>query len=531
MSRGSARALHTALARVALAGSAFVACIVPAAADQSIALVPLGGFQHGGFAQGAAEIPAYDPGTRRLFVVNAGAARVDVLDVTDPSHLVQVGTLDVSAHGAVANSVTVHDGVVAVAVQATVKTDPGRVVFFSAQGQLLSSVQVGALPDMVTFTPNGRFVLSANEGEPNDEYTADPEGSVSVIDVSGGAAHVTQGNVRTAGFAAFNGQGLPGVRVFGPGASVAQDLEPEYIAVSRDSRLAWVTLQENNAIAFVDVTAARVLGIRALGTKDHLQAGAGFDPSDRDGGIHIANWPVRGMYLPDSIAAFEVAGVPFLVLANEGDARDYPGFSEVARVGGLALDPVAFPNAAALQQNAALGRLRVTKTLGDVDGDGDYDRLYSFGARSLSIRALTGQLVWDSGDLVERVTAAALPAFFNSDEDSNASFDTRSDDKGPEPEGLAVGKVDGRTYAFLGLERIGGIMVFDVTFPWLPRFVQYVNTRDFAGDPQAGTAGDLAPEGLVFISAEDSPTGKPLLAAAYEISGTTRVFGIERVQQ
>jgi hypothetical protein len=522
-----------------LAAVALSACIVPGvAADSiflapdSISLVPLGGFRHGGFAEGAAEISAYDPGTRRLFVVNAQAARVDVLDLSDAAHLVQVGTLEVTAHGAVANSVAIHDGLVAVAVEAPVKTDPGRVVFFSAQGQLLGSVHVGALPDMVTFTPDGHWVLVGNEGEPDDSYAVDPEGSVSVIDVSQGGAAVTQADVRTAGFSAFNGQPLPyGVRVFGPGASAAQDFEPEYIAVSYDSSRAWVTLQENNAVAVLDVAAARIVDLHGLGFKDHLSAGAGLDASDRDGAINIASWPVQGMYLPDSIAAFRRLDATFLVMANEGDSRDYSGFSELARVGGLSLDPVEFPNAAELQRNAALGRLRVTTTAGDTDGDGDFDQLYSFGGRSLSIRDATGELIWDSGDMIERVTAAALPAFFNSDEDSNASFDTRSDDKGPEPEGLTLGRVGRRTYAFVSLERIGGIVVVDVTDPWLPSFVQYVNTRDFTGAPEAGTAGDLAPEGLIFISDDDSPTGEALLVAAYEISGTTRVFGVRHLQR
>lgn len=523
-------------ARVSVRGDEPLSLAAPLAPD-SISLVPLGGFQHGGFAEGAAEIPAYDPRTRRLFVVNAQAGRVDVLALGDPAHLVKVGTLDVTAYGTITTSVTVHDGLVAVSVQAPVKTDPGRVVFFSAQGQPLGSVQVGALPDMLTFTPDGHWVLVANEGEPDDSYAVDPEGSVSVIDVSRGGAAVTQADVRTADFSAWNGRLLrDGARVFGPGASAARDFEPEYIAVSHDSSRAWITLEENNAVATLDVATARIVGIQGLGFKDHLAAGAGLDASDRDGGVRIASWPVRGMYQPDSIAAFRSPDATFLIMANEGEARDYTGFNEVARVGGLALDPVAFPDAAALQQSGALGRLRVTKTLGDTDGDGDFDQLYSFGARSLSIRrvdadGLPSELTWDSGDMIERVTSAALPAFFNSDEDSNTSFDTRSDDKGPEPEGLALGRVGTRTYAFVGLERIGGIVVVDITDPSAPSFVQYVNTRDFTGDPAAGTAGDLAPEGLVFISDEDSPTGEALLVAAYEVSGTTRVFGVQHLQR
>jgi 2',3'-cyclic-nucleotide 2'-phosphodiesterase / 3'-nucleotidase / 5'-nucleotidase len=492
-----------------------------------IELRPAGSYASGVFAEGGAEIVAFDPGSRRSFVTNAQAARVDVLDMSDPGNLVHVGALDVTPYGAVANSVAVRGGVVAVAVESAVKTDPGRLVFFDTAGQFLSAVTVGALPDMVAFTPDGRYALVANEGEPDDTYSIDPEGSVSVVDLANGAASLTQAQVRRAGFEAFNDRPLPpSVRVFGPGATAAQDFEPEYIAVSADSRTAYVTLQENNALAVVDVREARVERILGLGFKNHNHPGKELDPSDKDGVIHISRWPVRGMYLPDSIAAYRAHGETYLVVANEGDSRAYSGFNEEARVGSLTLDPIAFPNAAALQAPSALGRLKVTTTLGDIDGDGDYDRLFSFGARSFSIRTTDGRLVFDSGSQLEAITAAALPADFNSTDDANGSFDTRSDDKGPEPEGIAVGQVGDRTYAFVGLERVGGIVAYDVTDPWRAFFAQYVNTRDFGGEPEAGTAGDLSPEGLAFVSAEDSPTGRPLLLAAHEISGTTRVFEI-----
>jgi hypothetical protein len=199
----------------------------------------------------------------------------------------------------------------------------------------------------------------------------------------------------------------------------------------------------------------------------------------------------------------------YLITANEGDARDYTGFSEEARVGSLNLDPTAFPNAAALKNNAALGRLNVTRTLGDTDGDGDYDQLYAFGARSFSIWTPQGNLVYDSGDQFEQIIATQVPSLFNS-EGTSASFDTRSDNKGPEPEGVVTGVINGQTYAFIGLERTSGVMVYDVTNPTSPTFVQYITTP-----------GDVAPEGLSFVAAADSPTGKPLLIVANEVSKTT----------
>ncbi|MEZ5299685.1 MAG: choice-of-anchor I family protein [Verrucomicrobiales bacterium] len=219
------------------------------------------------------------------------------------------------------------------------------------------------------------------------------------------------------------------------------------------------------------------------------------------------------MYMPDAIVAFEAMGETFIISANEGDSRDYDGFSEEARVEDLDLDPTAFPNAAELQSRAELGRLKTTTTLGDTDGDGDYDEIYAFGGRSFSIWDAKGNLVFDSGDQLERLVAEYLPANFNASNDSNG-FDGRSDDKGPEPEGLAIGQLDGRTYAFLGLERVGGVMIFDITYPYSPVFVDYFNNRDFSADPEdeLELAGDLGPEGLKFIPASDSPNGKPLLA-------------------
>ena len=501
-----------------------------------ISLTEIGQHQTGVFDGGAAEIVAHDPRTQRVFAVNASAASVDVLDINDPANPLLIGTIDATAFGASANSVAVHHGIVAVAIEAEDKQAPGVVAFYDALDlSLLGSVSVGALPDMVSFTPNGRYLLVANEGEPNDDYTVDPEGSVSIIDLCNGAAHA---RVRTADFSKFNDSAVQlrdkGVRIFGPGASVAQDLEPEYITVSDNSRFAWVSLQEANALALIDIRRAEVIDILPLGTKDHSLAGNGLDASNKDDTINIANWPVHGMYMPDSIASYSYRGRTYIVTANEGDSRDYDGYSEEARVKDLDLDPIAFPNAAELQANENLGRLLVTTANGDADGDGYYETLYSFGARSFSIRDAFGRLVYDSGDEIERITAEVLPANFNSNNDDNDSFDSRSDDKGPEPEGVAVGRIEDRTYAFIGLERVGGVMVFDVTNPYRPEFTDYVNYRDFSVDaqlPDGSTnplSGDLGPEGLTFISAHDSPNGYPLLVVGNEISGTTTLYQIER---
>ncbi len=879
----------------------------------------LGTYASGIFDDGGAEIPAYDPLTKRLFVVNAQGT-VDVLDIANPASPTKRFAIDIKTlTGGTPNSVAVQDGLVAVAVERQDGEEnqlPGLVAFFrtdlaAAPEVPLKTVPVGALPDMLTFTPDGKKVLVANEGEPGP--TLNPEGSVSVIDLAGGVAAAS---VQTVSFAGYNGKEetlrAKGVRIF-PGQKATEDFEPEYIAPAPDGKTAFVTLQEANAFAVLDIDAATFADIVPLGYKDHRRGPAtlkqynfneppigktaagtdllfgglsglffekteggkhifvtvpdrgpngeetptgrpflkpdyvasvyrfaldptsgqitilakiplrrkdgatekpitgfpnlpgvderpvdengsalpydpfgadlegiavaadgsfwmvdeyrpsvyhfakdgmllhryvpegtaalagqpvgtygeetlpaayakrrgnrgfegmaldtdkgilyafiqtplvnpdqatsnqsnlirvlGIDPatgqpvaeyvyplekpalrlsnvdkigdaaydarsktfyvierddqaqpankkyvfqvdltgatnllgsgaptlpvgktleqytvdelaalgirtarktkvlnlpslgylpsdkpegitllpdgslavlndndfglggptlsavalgiisfgegntldaSDRDSGINLRNWPVLGMYMPDGVAAFTANGQTYYVTANEGDARN-----EDTRAGDLSLDPAAFPGVALVNADQ-LGRLNVSGIDGDLDGDGDYDRLYAYGARSLSIWDGYGNQVYDSGDELEKVTAAAYPEFFNATNDEN-NFDSRSDDKGPEPEGVAVGTLGGRTYAFVGLERIGGFVTYDVTDPKAARYVAYTNPRNFAGDPEAGTAGDLGPEGILFIDGKDSPTGTPLVVVANEISGTTSLFGV-----
>ena len=402
------------------------------------------------FGESAAEIVAYDPATRQAYIVNANAGRIDIVDLSSPSLPTIVGDLDAAADvtanvtgnpvmGGV-NSVAVFGATVAVAVEADVKQDNGYVVFYDTSGTYLGSVEVGALPDMVGFTPDGSFVLVANEGEPNSDYSMDPEGSVSVIDVSGGFTALT---AATASFAPFNAGGtqtLSGpVRVSAKAASVAQDLEPEYIAFSADSSTAFVTLQENNAVAVVDIAAAEILSVNGLGFKNYGIPGNEIDASNEDGpdsgpGINIRNWDIFGTYMPDSIAAYEVNGTTYLVTANEGDGREYltdaTDAADCTAQGGYLfedgdcfhyLDEIRVKDLGAtqftaglatklgpnFQDDANLGRLKVITSLGLVDeaacttlattgqpisfpGETPvagcvYENLYSFGARSFTI--------------------------------------------------------------------------------------------------------------------------------------------------
>ncbi len=960
---------------------------------QEINLTHQSTYATGVFDEGAAEIVAYDAATAQVFFTNANANKVTVLDISNPQSPAFVRDIDLSAYGAGVNSVAVANGIVAVAVQADPKTAPGAVVFFDTDGTFLSSVTVGALPDMLVFTNDGTKVLTADEGEPNDDYTTDPEGSVSIVDISGGVENAV---VTTVTFEAYNDKKASlqnkGIRIFGPGASVAQDLEPEYITITPDDARAYVTLQENNALAVIDIEAGALLDILPLGYKDHRSgtptlteyrlnelidlpvldtpvvdgvqqdpvflsgfsglyfdanestetklvfyaipdrgpneeavpiatiitpaspegaltslrpfklpnyqariarfeidvengaaaltdqiflnrivstdtigisgrgnvigtdetpvrksrtfsdtstvfsgvdyvdtttmvgysdlgfgqfdayggdfegivrdengnfwmcdeyrpsiyqfapdgmlikrlvpdktneltipilgfslgegfygqetlpevyskrranrgfeaiaydqatgivyafiqspvetpaasvvrnnsdiirilgvnaadgtvaseyvyllernrvdglgnrvdkigdavytgngkflvlerdsslpgedtgqkyiyeidityatnlranaeltaladkmsssgpedktlemmtaddlaaagvrtafkrkilnlptigyqpsdkaegltvlpdgsiavlndndfglAGAGvsdvsslgiisfddnyaFDASDRDVGINIANHPTLGMFQPDALTSFSIGGQTFVLSANEGDARDYDGFSEEVRVADLALSLNEFPNAFDLFADENLGRLRTTSANGDIDGDLGFERLFSYGARSFSIWDEVGNLVYDSGDEFERVTAEyENGAYFNSNNDDNDSFDSRSDDKGPEPEAIELGMVGEDLFAFVGLERIGGIMVYNMNDVRNPVFVEYVNNRDFSFDAMAAEAGDLGVEDIVFVPVEDSPVELPVVITSNEVSGTISIFTI-----
>lgn len=943
-------------------------CTWNAAAQNDLNLNYLSTYYTNVFDQGAAEIAAYDPTTARLFFTNAQANTVTILDISNPATPVKFADINIAPFGGIVNSVAVSNGLVAVAVQANIKTEPGKVVLFNVAGGFLKDITVGSQPNMVTFTQDGKRVLTADEGEPNDDYSIDPDGSISIIDLSNGLGSTTVNTIR---FTEFNDKKASllnkGIRIFGPNATVSQDLEPEYIALSADDALAYVTLQENNAVAVINVISGRVLDILPLGYKDHWKgapvltqfkinelvdlpelgtpvynggqppiklggfsglyfdptesdsnnyvlytvpdrgpndepvvvsdveqetyqdlrpfklpdyqgrmvkmtlnvkagtvqldtqillkrinamgdtlpitgrgnvigydevpvtytdtntiyinpdfkaistgtyyhelpydpyggdfegivrdtagnfwlcdeyrpalykfqpdgtmieryvpegtselgiiplepnfygletlprsyrnrwsnrgfeaiaynpdssviyafiqspllnpdnstqnksdvirilavdaetgmpvaeyvyllernrdaglavsrvdkigdatytgdgkflvierdssvpgqatgkkyiyevdlkgatnilgspialrdtlsntdktleqmtadelteagivpvhktkvlnlpsigyqagdkpegltvlpggklavvndndfgvAGAGvsddivlgvidfagnygLDASDRDNKIDIKPQPVLGMFLPDAIATYEVNGATYFVTANAGDVREWGDFAEEQRINSLTLDPTVFPNAAELKANENLGRLNVTNSLGDLDGDGDFDRLYSFGARSFTVWDAVGNLVFDSGDAFEQITAAAYPLSFNASNDDN-NRDSRSDNKGPEPQVATIATIDGTPYAFIGLERIGGVMIYDISNPQAPKFVDYINHRDFSQDVQTAAAGDLGPESVTFISKDKSPNDNALLVVANKVSGSVSIF-------
>ena len=664
---------------------------------------------------GACEISAYDSTTAQLFITNSESDSIDIVSIQNPQAPALIGGVDVTLYGGGVNSlVNIGNGYIAAAIEDTNAQAPGKVVFFDINGLYINEVTVGVLPDMITVTEDKSKVITANEGEPNDDYDVDPLGSVSVIDISGGITNVTQADVTTLDFTSYNGQesGLraQGALIFGkqpiatptdlffseysegsssnkyieiyngtgssvdlsnyvimqnsnggpwdeytdvlsgtladgdvyvianssaspsilaeadltgsgicffngddaralikvigtdtticdfigdfpndPGSgwnvagvtngtqnhtlvrknwvnkgndnwslsagsnvfdsewivypqdsivslgshslvstkhsSVAEDLEPEYVTTDENSATAYVVCQENNAIAIIDLTTLTLDTIVGLGFKDFNLPGNGFDASNQDNGINIQNWPVKGAYQPDAIDYYSVNNTSYLVTANEGDARDYDGYSAEVRMDDLTFDPTAFPNAVTLQTNDNLGRLKTftEDVIGDTDGDGDVDELYAYGARSFSIWDQDGNLVWDSGDDFEQYIAANHPTFFNCNDGLASEMDDRSDDKGPEPEAVTVGQIGNSYYAFIGLERQGGVMVYDVTDPTTPSFVNFIETYDTT----SGTMTDIAPEGLVFVPADESHNGENLLIVSSEVSGTVAIYELQ----
>ncbi|WP_072297999.1 ExeM/NucH family extracellular endonuclease [Paracoccus sp. SM22M-07] len=465
----------------------------------------------GSFDLAGAEIAAHTGG--RLYVT--AATGLQIVDITDPSAPVLAKSIDFTAAGfdfatTDITSVATNGSVIAVALPADPKTDPGRVVILDLDGNLVTSFDVGALPDMLTFTPDGTKLLVANEGEPTDLSLSNPKGGVSVIDLA-------TGTVTQVDFTAFDGQENAlreaGVRIF-DGQSVSDDLEPEYIAVSADGLTAMVTLQEANAVAVLDLTTNSFDRIVPLGGKDF--AGLLADFSDRDDGINLTTGnPVIGQFMPDAISSYTGAdGRDYYVIANEGDDRDdFAPEGDSTRLKDVALDPTTFPDAEALQADEGLGRLNVSGSSlldGDTDGDGDIDQILTYGGRSFSILDQDGRMVFDSGDALERILAEQYPELWD---------DGRSDNKGPEPEGVTIGQIGDSTYAFVGLERANTTMIFDITDP---ANVSFVTT--------AGQAGDTAPEGTLFIPAEDSPTGEALYIVTNEGSATIGIYGVEERQ-
>ena len=529
------------------------------------------------FDTSAAEIVSYDSCTDKLYVVNAQAQKVDVLSMNADSAPTSEGSIDLQSAAAAsginigaANSVSTHQGLVAVAIENADKQQNGIIALYRSDTlELITTYIAGALPDMVSFSKDGRYIASANEGEPNADYSIDPEGSVTLVDLANGPL---QAKVTQIDFKAFN-QGQPRhaeltdkVRISAPNTTVAQDLEPEYLTFSDNGKL-YVALQENNALAAIDVASAQVDAILGLGGKPWDTAQLDASNKDKNIGNLQSYAMLEGLYMPDSITSYSVDGNTYIVTANEGDGREYgikttqkvcddKGFewdgddykgtenyttekdfciAYVDEVRGKKLEVDAnHPLAGVLKDNKQLARLKVIKPQGTLAAD---QKVQAFGSRSFSIWYESGELVFDSGDDFARIVLDQDPANFNSTNDNNQSGDDRSDDKGVEPEAIEVAEINGKHYAFIGLERQGGIMVYDVTQPENASFISYLNNRDFTqpvctkvdedgdcdNDTYNSKAGDLGPESIKYFTR----SGNHFIAVGNEVSGSTSVYRVE----
>jgi len=509
----------------------------------------------GGVAKGS-EVNAFSSTLNRLFVL--GALGVDVVDPATGAVIytiskaalgvdaATVGTLNsvavnttagvtriaIAADGvpvAVANGTIPTNGVVAILTV----TETGftlnntiRPVESAATGPLSFAV-----PDMVTFTPDGTKVLVAIEGEPSPNYTHDPLGGVGIITVATGALQI-------AGFSGFDAATLnaAGVRVFGSAptdlngdgvadagrtvtpftATAAADLEPEYIAISADGTKAYVTLQEANALAVLNIATGTYDRIQSFGLKDFSQADSYIDAADQNGAYFPTTSPVKGLYQPDGIATFTANGKTYLVTANEGDARDWGSFAEEVRVAAAGLDTAVFPNATTLVNNANLGRLTVSAYTNNTDADAQLEKLEVFGSRSFSIweyDATTGLTqVFDSGSALDSIIAREFPALYD---------DGRADNKGAEPEGVTLGTVDGQLFAFVGLERYNAVLSFAIDTTGAKPTATYSST--------IRAAGDTGPEVFSFAADPGGSTGR--LFVSNEVSTTTSAFAIDTVAE
>ncbi|MCG9556981.1 choice-of-anchor I family protein [Vibrio kanaloae] len=529
------------------------------------------------FDTSAAEIVSYDSCTDKLYVVNAQAQKVDVLSMNSASEPTSKGSIDLQSAAAAsgvdigaANSVSTHQGLVAVAIENADKQQNGIIALYRSDTlELITTYTAGALPDMVSFSKDGRYIASANEGEPNADYSIDPEGSVTLVDLTYGPL---QARVTQIDFKVFN-QGQPRhaeltdkVRISAPNATVAQDLEPEYLTFADNGKL-YVALQENNALAAIDVASAQVDAILELGGKPWDRAQLDASNKEKNIGNLQSYAMLEDLYMPDSITSYSVDGNTYIVTANEGDGREYgikttqqlcddKGFewdgddykgtenyttekdfciAYVDEVRGKKLDVDAtHPLAGALKDNKQLARLKVIKPQGTLAAD---QKIQAFGSRSFSIWDESGELVFDSGDDFARIVLEQDPANFNSTNDNNQSGDDRSDDKGVEPEAIEVAEINGKHYAFIGLERQGGIMVYDVTQPKSASFISYLNNRDFTqpvctkvdedgdcdNDTYNSKAGDLGPESIKYFTR----SGNHFIAVGNEVSGSTSVYRVE----
>ena len=506
-----------------------------------------------GDGEGSAEIATFHAGSKRIFATNGVKNSIDVFDISDVANPTKVASVSLAPYGNDVTSVAAGKDVVVAVVNVSDKfsatgvptTTNGKIVVFDTDGKVLSAPDVlGVLPDSVTFAPDGTTALVAIEGQPvcakddpattekeSADYSkaSDPVGGVSVVDLTDPTAPV----VRFAGFDKFTVAQMraKGIAVSAVVNDVSKDFEPEFVTAV-DNKTAYVTIQEANAIGKLNIKTATFESVsRAF--EGNLSKVA-RDTSDKDSGAGPRTYKnVVAASQPDAIAGFKFGYGNYYLTANEGDAREYTCLNDDLRAASLKVDPRRFPDWKAMSATTALGRAKVNPNIGDRDGDGDIDTIHLRGANSTTMYH-NGAFVWDSADLLDQIQTSAFGvANINGAHSLSADKSTmnyvgqdRSDDKGSEPEGVAVGMVGERRIAILGLERMTALVVFDITDPRAPVFQEWLQMLPTKATP-AKDVKHWSPEGIVFVPADKSPSGKALIITSYELSGSLSIHEIE----
>jgi hypothetical protein len=526
---------------------------LPALANEATVKVTEVSSISSGAGEGSAEIAAFHAGSKRIFATNGVKNSIDVFDISDVANPKKIESISLERYGNDITSVAAGRDVVVAAVLVTesfsatgVPTTPnGKIVVFDTNGTFLSATDVlGVLPDSVTFAPDGTTALVAIEGQPvcakddpattekeSTDYSkaSDPVGGVSVVDLTDPTAPV----VRFAGFEKFSVAQMraKGIAVSAVVNDVSKDFEPEFVTAT-DNKTAYVTIQEANAIGKLNIKTATFESVsRAF--EGNLSKVA-RDTSDKDSGAGPRTYKnVVAASQPDAIAGFKFGWGNYYLTANEGDAREYTCLNDDLRAASLKVDPRRFPDWKAMSATTALGRAKVNPNIGDRDGDGDIDTIHLRGANSTTMYH-NGAIVWDSADLLDQIQTSAFGvANINGSHSLSADKSTmnyvgqdRSDDKGSEPEGVAVGMVGERRIAILGLERMTALVVFDITDPRAPVFQEWLQMLPTKATP-AKDVKHWSPEGIVFVPADKSPSGKALIITSYELSGSLSIHEIE----
>ena len=460
---------------------------------------------------GGVEIVSFDADSERIYAVGSSGWMVFAFDEVNRLSVIDSGVysnteqweptsvaVDPAGRGFVATSWIPDPSDRVPGMVQIIDTDNNRVVW---------QFGVGYHPDCIAFSPDGRYLIAANECEPG---IGDRAGGITVVDLDGiGGAQdfVGLNDVRSFDFSPENlgeGVGLGALRIGSAfKANPEIDIEPEYLAPTNEG--VWVGLQENNGLAYFDFGLEKWTRVQSLGSLS-LE----FDSNDTDGVNITTQAGFALLPQPDTIAATAIGGRTYIVLANEGEKAD----ADTIRLEDAIDDGLIDPNAIARLHTSypgeafsRLGRIWMSTIDGDLDADGDIDLPSVLGGRSFSVLdAQSGSLVWNSGSQFERMTAERWPKQYNSD-------DSRSDRSGPEPEGIAIGHIDGRTLVFVGLERVDAVFMYDISNPEAPTFL----------DAQLLDSACSRPEGLAFFSMSN----RNYLAVASEKGGCLTIFEVK----